>query len=397
MIYLLHGLSQKPKKMADGGVAPANLGTVQGTAGPGSTGFLGLSPSGVPLAPIQQYDYSNMLGTTGANTQQVYGQQQALASMLQGQAAGTSGPSVAQNMLNQATGNNIQNQAALMASQRGAGANTGLIARQAAMQGANAQQQAAGQAATMRSQEQLNAQNALGNLYGTIGQQQGGLFGTTANAINSQNANLVNNYSQANSANAQLAQGNANRNQGILGGLIGGVGSILGLAHGGEVPHYANGTPDGPIGSLVDTTMPQPSIGMLPYQQGMESLTPMPQVEFGQSAPGFNKDYGSAGSSPMSAAGKFLSGFSSGMSNSSNSSQVSAPQMYSNPYLKANTGVMVPGRAQVDGDSEQNDTVHALLSPGEIVVPRTAAQDPEKAAAFAKSVAMRHGKKKRSR
>jgi hypothetical protein len=59
-------------------------------------------------------------------------------------------------------------------------------------------------------------------------------------------------------------------------------------------------------------------------------------------------------------------------------------------------GSRVPGVAKVDGDSEKNDTVPALLSPGEIVVPRSAAKDPEKAAAFAKSVAMRSkkGKKK---
>lgn len=58
-------------------------------------------------------------------------------------------------------------------------------------------------------------------------------------------------------------------------------------------------------------------------------------------------------------------------------------------------GKKVPGKAKVDGDSLKNDTVPALLSPGEIVVPRTAAKDPEKAAAFAKSVAMRSSRKKK--
>jgi len=58
-------------------------------------------------------------------------------------------------------------------------------------------------------------------------------------------------------------------------------------------------------------------------------------------------------------------------------------------------GEKIPGKAKVDGDSLKNDTVPALLSPGEIVVPRTAAKDPEKAAAFAKSVAMRSSKKKK--
>lgn len=58
-------------------------------------------------------------------------------------------------------------------------------------------------------------------------------------------------------------------------------------------------------------------------------------------------------------------------------------------------GEKVPGKAKVKGDSYSNDTVPALLSPGEIVVPRSAAKDPEKAAAFAKSVAMRSKRKKK--
>lgn len=45
-------------------------------------------------------------------------------------------------------------------------------------------------------------------------------------------------------------------------------------------------------------------------------------------------------------------------------------------------GGKVTGKAKVKGDSPENDTVHALLSPGEIVIPRTAAEDPDKAKAF---------------
>lgn len=55
-------------------------------------------------------------------------------------------------------------------------------------------------------------------------------------------------------------------------------------------------------------------------------------------------------------------------------------------------GGKVSGKPAVKGDSPKNDTVPAMLSPGEIVVPRTAAKDPKKAAAFARQVAMR-GKK----
>lgn len=45
-------------------------------------------------------------------------------------------------------------------------------------------------------------------------------------------------------------------------------------------------------------------------------------------------------------------------------------------------GGQVQGSPQVAGDSQKNDTVHAMLSPGEIVVPRSMAHDPEKAKEF---------------
>lgn len=58
------------------------------------------------------------------------------------------------------------------------------------------------------------------------------------------------------------------------------------------------------------------------------------------------------------------------------------------------TGPVVPGQAQMAGDSKRNDTVPAMLSPGEIVVPRSHAVDPQKAAEFAYRVAMQARKGK---
>ena len=45
-------------------------------------------------------------------------------------------------------------------------------------------------------------------------------------------------------------------------------------------------------------------------------------------------------------------------------------------------GGRVDGHAKTDGDSYENDTVPAMLSPDEIVVPRSKAQDPKKAKTF---------------
>lgn len=56
-------------------------------------------------------------------------------------------------------------------------------------------------------------------------------------------------------------------------------------------------------------------------------------------------------------------------------------------------GGKVPGKAKYAGDDERNDTVDAKLSPGEIVIPRTFAQDPKSAMAFAAACAMFANKK----
>jgi len=57
-------------------------------------------------------------------------------------------------------------------------------------------------------------------------------------------------------------------------------------------------------------------------------------------------------------------------------------------------GEKVPGKAEVKGDSLKNDKVPVMLSPGEIVVPRSKSGDPDKAAQFAKAVAIKSKRKK---
>jgi hypothetical protein len=50
--------------------------------------------------------------------------------------------------------------------------------------------------------------------------------------------------------------------------------------------------------------------------------------------------------------------------------------------VQMSEGGHVPGEAKVMGNSEANDTVPAMLSPGEIVIPRTHAKSPEMAKRF---------------
>lgn len=164
----------------------------------------------------------------------IYNQQQNLAQALLGQSQGQ-GPNPAQAQLAQQTGNNAAMQGALMASQRGASANPALIARQAAMQGAQAQQMGVGQAATLQAQQQLAAQQALA-------QQQQAM---ASNALQGENIQQGGAASQNNAAmggqniNAQVAEGNQKTNAGLFGGLLQSAGAAFGLAEGGDVPGQA--------------------------------------------------------------------------------------------------------------------------------------------------------------
>jgi hypothetical protein len=57
-------------------------------------------------------------------------------------------------------------------------------------------------------------------------------------------------------------------------------------------------------------------------------------------------------------------------------------------------GALIKGNAKVSGDSPTNDTVPTMLSPGEIVIPRSHAHDPEKAKEFVDHLLENEKKKK---
>jgi hypothetical protein len=272
------GGAVRRKRFADGGTAlngPTDSGTHQNASNP-NTGVLGTIGGALGLnnnfqasgASIQagtnneqlnqaytgaqnaigaQSNLTNQL-TPGVNT--AVQNQNALANqylaMTQGQ-----GPNPALAQLNQTTQQNINNQAALMAGQRGASANAGLIARQAAQQGAATQQQAAGQAATMEAQQQIAAQQNLQNLAASqvsqAGQAVSGLNSAQQNEQNIlQSANTAANnanvgmQSSINSANAQTAASNQGMAGNILGGVVSGVSSLVGglFAEGGKVDEH---------------------------------------------------------------------------------------------------------------------------------------------------------------
>lgn len=179
------------------------------------------------------------------STQGLYNQGQ-LAKQLVNESNGV-GPNPAQAALNQSTGQNIEQEAALLASQRGAGANPGLAAEQAARAGGAIQQQSAGQAATLQAQQQIAAQQQLQGLAGQqVAQETGAVQGVNNAQQNEQgilqgantayNNTAVNQQSNINNVNSQTAQGNQNIFGKTVGALTGGASAVLGaFAHGGMV------------------------------------------------------------------------------------------------------------------------------------------------------------------
>jgi len=238
------------------------LGLAGGAAG---TGFA--TPQGANLQTPVTTDQANAANQASQNA---LAQQQAFLQQVQAQnglgnqtnvfnqlanVAAGKGPNPAQAQLAQATGANVANQATLMAGQRGSNANVGLIARQAAQQGAQTQQQAAGQAASLQAQQSLNALQGMGALANQQAAQQAAATGAVTGAQQSQQQALLNAIAQANNArvgiqsninttNAGLAGQQMQQQGNLIGNLTGGIGSALGLAEGGEVSQrrmYANG------------------------------------------------------------------------------------------------------------------------------------------------------------
>lgn len=191
-------------------------------------GFLGDLFSGGKNGANFQATNQNIFDPGNQQLQNNVQNQNSFVQALQTQAAG-GGPSAANATLNQAMQNNASQANAQAASQQG-NVNVGLASRNAAMIGSQANQQAAGTAATMRNQEQLQAQGMLGNQLNT--QMQQGLGAQQAN----QNANL-----QAQNINAGIAQGNQKSENNAIGGGLNALGGMFGLAHGGMAPKMDDG------------------------------------------------------------------------------------------------------------------------------------------------------------
>lgn len=309
----------------------------------------------------------------------VYNQQQNLAQALLNQSQGA-GPNPAQAQLAQATGQNAQQQAALMASQRGASANPALLARQAAMQGANVQQQGVGQAATLQAQQQLSAQQALQQQQAQIGNQALQSESIQQGGLASQNTAQTTGGLGAQGINAQSAAQNASTHAGILGGVLGGAGAALGslFAKGGEVQHLDVG---GPVNDNLGIAHYDVPNWAMPPASGM-SGTGGAALNSGLTGMGGGLGSVLAGSGGTAAGGYsgtlMAGGAGDGIAELAPLAMAANKggniPSFSQALLN---GGSVPGKPEVSGDSEKNDTVPTMLSPGEVVLPRSVTQAPD--------------------
>lgn len=441
-----------------------------GLGGGGSTGEAGtkFAAEGAPLenafsantaigqlqnvnkAQDQNQNFINALMAQNGiqNQSDVYNQ---LSQIAQGQ-----GPNPAQAMLNQATGANVANQAALMAGQRGSGANSGLIARQAAQQGGSLQQQAAAQSAVNQANQSLGAINTMGGVAAQqVGQLQNANQYYTQNALQSQgnvysglgaqnNAN-VGMRSNQNTANAGIANTVAQGQQGLASGVLQGAGAVMALARGGEVPSYAYGGATAGSTSLkdnlpsnaikapnLDPNSPSSKVGQffkgagnggMPEQPGNVSGSMMQKgaSDFGQGLGKGLRNLFASNSNPNTFAADESQPMAGGaLDNIGDISElpimaaahggkvpalVSPGEVYIPPSkVKAaakgeeldKVGEKIPGKAEVAGDSLKNDKVKKTLEAGGMVIPRSIMQSKDaekKAAAFVKEHLRKKGYK----
>lgn len=414
-----------------------------GVAAPASATLMGVTnPDEISAAYTgTQYGLNQQQSLLDALRQQNgIGNQTATYNQLMGVASGQ-GPNPAQAQYQQNIQNLAQQQAGALASAKGI--SPALQARLIAQQGSSAMQNAAGQGAANLANQQLGA---LGQAAGIAGQQTSNQIGQTnagtqahlaeqqaiLGATGQMNATTAGQQASINSANAGLANTVMQGQQGVLGGVMNGIGAIF--ADGGEVPPVFSGSSSGPqskFGQFLkgatnqqqDQSLeqqPMPTTGSGALQQGMGNLikgiagkkAPAQLDNISQSAIG---DYTPGGSAIYSSPN-----FAPSLMNMPNNNAALLSQNYGSVLMNAPTnmgysgggrvpamvspgelyippgnvkkvanganpmsvGAKIPGQPKVPGNSYANDTVPAKLDVGGIVIPNSIMQskDPVKGA-----------------
>jgi len=186
------------------------------------------------------------------------------------------------------------------------------------------------------------------------------------NANNLQSASLLGSQKGINPALAarMTAQNNASNNQ-----QAGGQAANLALGLQGQAQNQLGGMLQGWRGQDLQTELGGADIGLANRGQNI------------QGANGYNNTQTQAQLGGADIQSKYdvqnskaKSGMFGGLLNAAGALGAAA--------IAASTGTKVPGNAPHPGDDPRNDTVDAKLSPGEIVIPRSKANDPEAAKEF---------------
>lgn len=332
-------------------------------AAPIAGGIIGslLKPStGLAALPPQQ-NFQPQIQQANQNINTNIGNQNAFAQALQTQTQG-GGPNLAGSLLANATGQNVNNQAALMASQRGTGSNAGLIARQAAQQGAGIQQNTAGQAAALRQQQQLNAQQALSGVYGQIGQESANQLGSYLQGNAQQNQQILG----TNQINAGIGQANTQGAGSVMSGIgqaLPGIASALSPAK--TAGAMGNSTGGASIASGGPIFAAAEGGEVLPDHLKMISdiYHPSESAHTGYNSATNQYAQGGKVNALVSPGEKFLK-------------PKDVKKVADGKAAPMDVGQTIPGKAKVPGpvNSYSNDTVPKKLEEGGIVIPRSITQ-----------------------
>ncbi len=240
------------------------------------------------------------------------------------------------------------------------------------------------------------------------------------NAQTAYNNAQVGSQTSMNSGNASLAGQQMQGQQGMIGGILGGIGRGFGsLAEGGVVHNYAEGTPDAPI-AAQDLNAPQSKFGKF-LKAGLgqsEALTSMGGPAAAPQA--LNKGAAELGSGLVSmikgrqapAAPAMMAGeaYDPDTMMAARGGMVQAVLSPGEKYLKPNeaaavakgkesadgVGKVVPGKPKFKGNNYANDVVPAKLEEGGVVIPNSVMQskDPVRGAAdFVRAALAKKGKR----
>jgi hypothetical protein len=289
------------------------------------------------------------------------GDENAWVKSLQTRAAGQ-GPSVAEQQMHAGADMASQNAMGMAAAQRGI--NPAMAARMAAQSQAQISQSTNRDAGMMRAQEQMGGQQMLGQ---ALQSQRQARMNQQALGVEQQTG--MNHTNQMSFDSSQKRRGD------LIGGLGGGA-MAAAMSKGGIVQGFADG-------GVVDQSSFAESLQRMKSandQMGIQDKDSSETKEGKAAGYGLTKLFSGGGGGGAGAVG------------AGGGATAGAGVSHGAMMMMAAKGAMVPGQAQVQGDSKKNDTVPAVLSPGEMVIPRTVvAGGPDAVKRFAQALMKKGG------